>query len=219
MELDSLDGWACFHFRGLPCDRSRATLLAVVQPTTDAAPNMAAFSALRKTGFWNPPTCLSSAAVYSTHKLLRGKKNILKGKYIDVFSLRYYITLISRMLETSCFPNTSHFEIYTVAMLRPFRHWLSFWTPFSSADVWGVNLGAWLSETWELVKAAFKSSDWLKASSLLLLSCGSELHCMLPSPRVKSGSCPHPGPWLWTALLYHLAAFPTQATLLHFLLP
>lgn len=134
-------------------------------------------------------------------------------------SLRYYITLIPRMLETSCFPNTSHFEIYTVAMLRPFRHWLSFWTPFSSAVVWGVNLGAWLSETWGLVKAAFKSSDWLKASSLLLLSCGSELHCMLPSPRAKSGSCPHPGPWLWTPLLYHLAAFPTQATLLHFLLP
>lgn len=119
------------------------------------------------------------------------------------------------MLETSYFPNSSHFEIYTVATLRPFRCWLSFLASFSSAVVWGVNLAARVSETWGRVKAASShQSGWkpVPSSSTVALNFTACCHLL----EVKGGAVPIQDHDSRTSSLCHLAAFPTRATLYTF---
>lgn len=62
---------------------------------------------------------------------LKGKQSVLKGNKLVLYSLGFYITLNSRMLEIPCFPNTSHFEMYTLAMLRALGLRLSIFTHHS----------------------------------------------------------------------------------------
>ena len=212
--MTALDDWAGFHFRGCPVSQAEQHCW---QPYC-----------LQQMWLWIwLSSQLSRKQVSETHlpilpqlvctvHISCWEENRISWRENKLMfcSLRYYITLISKMLETSCFPNTSsHFEIYTMAMLRPCGHWLSFLTYFILfCHCLRYELGS--LAVWDM--GAFKSSDCLKASFLPLLDCGSELNCMQPSPRAKRQSCPHLGPWLQDPFALLSGSFPLSGHSLHF---
>lgn len=135
-----------------------------------------------------------------------------KENKLMLCSLGCYITLNFRMLQTSCFPNTSHFEIYTLAMLRPSGLWLSFLTCHSVLPlrkVWIEALGCLRHRGKGCFLVVWQAeSQFLFPPPLRF--------CVLPSSRVKRGNCSPKGPWLWSPFALSSSSGPHSGHPLHF---
>lgn len=176
-----------------------------LQPATDAALHMAAFSTFKKTGYWNPPTCPSSAGVYSTHKLLRGKQNSMKGKEIDALFFGMLYNSYLQDVRNIMFPK--HFSLWNIypgfaeapEAPPPFLFDLSFLLPLHKELI--LELGLLRHQMgWKLVP--FPASS----EALNLTVCSHILGLTEGAVFIEHHDSGAP-------LLYHLTALPALATL------
>lgn len=197
---------ACLQLRGLLCKPCRATLLATGSYSLQQMLLCIWLpSQLSKKQATETHLPILHQLVYTVHISCWEENRIVwRGKKLMLCSLGCYITLTFKMLETSCFPNTSHFEIYTLATLRHLRPPLSFLTCHSLLPLhkeWILELGCLRHQMgWKLVPfpASTEALNLTVCSHILGLKKGAVL-----IEDHDSGAL----------LLYHLAVLPALATL------